>query len=83
MYGEGEGDSNVAKAWEERGVKRAELFDKGQSKRIWAELYKVHVRVCVCVCVWTVGRGGANVDRDTIATTFSVEAFCWDCVLHT
>ncbi|CAN0062663.1 unnamed protein product, partial [Laminaria digitata] len=40
-YGEGEGDSNVAKAWEERGLRRAELFDKGQSKRIWAELYKV------------------------------------------
>lgn len=40
-YGDGEGDSNVAKAWEERGIRRAELFDKGQSKRIWAELYKV------------------------------------------
>lgn len=31
----------MAKAWVERGLKRAELFDKGQSKRIWAELYKV------------------------------------------
>ena len=43
-YGEGEGDSNVAKAWEERGLRRAELFDKGQSRRIWAELYKVRLR---------------------------------------
>lgn len=40
-YGEGEGDTNAPKAWEERGLKRAELFEKGQSKRIWAELYKV------------------------------------------
>ena len=40
-YGEGEGDSNAPKDWEERGLKRAELFEKGQSKRIWAELYKV------------------------------------------
>ncbi|CAM9494260.1 unnamed protein product [Ectocarpus sp. 8 AP-2014] len=40
-YGEGEGDTNAPKAWEERGLKRAELFEKGQSRRIWAELYKV------------------------------------------
>ncbi|CAM9290266.1 unnamed protein product [Pylaiella littoralis] len=40
-YGEGEGDTDAPKAWEERGLKRAELFEKGQSKRIWAELYKV------------------------------------------
>lgn len=42
-YGEGEGDTNAPKAWEERGLKRAELFEKGQSRRIWAELYKVGV----------------------------------------
>lgn len=40
-YGEGEGDTNAPKAWEERDLKRSELFEKGQSKRIWAELYKV------------------------------------------
>lgn len=40
-YGEGERDSNMTKEWEERDVGRAKLFDKGQSKRIWAELYKV------------------------------------------
>lgn len=41
FYGEGEQDSNVSKAWEERDVRRSELFEKGQSKRIWGELYKV------------------------------------------
>ena len=40
-YGVGEGDSNVSKAWEESNITRSRLFDKGQSKRIWAELYKV------------------------------------------
>ncbi|CAM9298082.1 unnamed protein product [Discosporangium mesarthrocarpum] len=40
-YGEGEGDSDAPKEWVERSVRRSELFEKGQSRRIWGELYKV------------------------------------------
>ncbi|CAM9443806.1 unnamed protein product, partial [Choristocarpus tenellus] len=40
-YGDGEGDVNAPKEWEERTIRRSELFEKGQSRRIWAELYKV------------------------------------------
>lgn len=56
-YGEGEGDSNMSKKWEENDVSRAKLFDKGQSKRIWAELYKVCVEAEKGVLV--LGQGGA------------------------
>lgn len=34
-------DSNIVVEQDYRDAKRAELFDKGQSKRIWGELYKV------------------------------------------
>lgn len=34
-------DSNIVVVQDYRDAKRAELFDKGQSKRIWGELYKV------------------------------------------
>lgn len=34
-------DSNIVEERDYRDAKRAELFDKGQSKRIWGELYKV------------------------------------------
>eukprot|EP00611_Tribonema_gayanum_P028698 TRINITY_DN745_c2_g1_i1.p1 TRINITY_DN745_c2_g1~~TRINITY_DN745_c2_g1_i1.p1 ORF type:complete len:658 (-),score=211.32 TRINITY_DN745_c2_g1_i1:584-2473(-) len=40
-YGEGEKDSNVETSMDYRVEKRDCLFEKGQSRRIWGELYKV------------------------------------------
>lgn len=60
-YGDGEGDTNAPKAWEERGLKRAELFEKGQSRRIWAELYKVGTTEGGAdVNTWLVRGGGGS-----------------------
>ncbi|CAM9635841.1 unnamed protein product, partial [Chrysoparadoxa australica] len=40
-YGDGAKDSNIAVEKDYRDETRSTLFDKGQSKRIWGELYKV------------------------------------------
>jgi len=34
-------DTNIKREVDFRDIKRSEMFDKGQSKRIWSELYKV------------------------------------------
>lgn len=46
---------------EPRAAVREKVFEKGQSRRIWGELYKVvdssDVIIQVCLCVWC---GGAR-----------------------